>query len=290
MTKDAGVNSQALTRTRAADTVAGMHYRPETHMSILYEIQGNVGIITLNRPEARNALTFEMYERIAEICASPNGDGQGGGEVKALIITGAGEKAFGAGTDISLFRDFSRDEDAIGYEDRIERVLTAVEACPVPTIAAIAGACTGGACALAIASDLRLAAGNAVFGVPIARTLGNCLSLANIKRMVALMGAGRVMDLLLTARLVDAETARAVGLVSEVLPDHAGLMARARELADTLTGHAPLTMRATKEALRRLRQGRTDDHDLIVQCFMSADFREGLEAFLAKRKPEWQGR
>ncbi len=255
-------------------------------MSILYEVEGGIGRVTLNRPEARNALTFEMYDRIAEICASPSSDDS----VKALIITGAGERAFGAGTDISLFRDFRRDEDALGYEERIEAVLTAVETCPVPTIAAIAGACTGGAAALAVACDLRIAAQNAVFGIPVARTLGNCLSLANVNRLVAMIGAGRVMELMLTAKLVDADTAKAIGLFAEVLPDHAGLMARASELAQTVAGHAPLTIRATKETLRRLRQGRRDDHDLVTQCFMSADFREGLEAFLAKRKPNWQGR
>jgi len=255
-------------------------------MSILYEIRGDIGVITLNRPEARNALTFEMYDSLAGIAAEPSADGS----VKALILTGAGERAFGAGTDISLFRDFSRDEDAIEYEERIERVLTAIETCPVPTIAAIAGACTGGAAALAVACDLRIATRNAVFGFPIARTLGNCLSLANYGRLVAMIGAGRVMEIMLTAKLIDAETARGIGLIGEVLPDHPALLVRADELARTLAGHAPLTIRATKEALRRLREGRRDDHDLVTQCFMSEDFREGMDPFLAKRKPDWKGR
>jgi enoyl-CoA hydratase len=254
-------------------------------MSILYEMQDGVGLITLNRPEARNALTFEMYDRLAEICMAPST----GAEVKALILTGAGDRAFGAGTDISLFRNFTKDEDALAYEDRIEAVLTAIETCPVPTIAAISGACTGGAAALAVACDLRIATQNAVFGFPIARTLGNCLSLANYGRLVAMIGAGRVMEIILTAKLIDAETAKSVGLIAEVVPDHPALMARADALARTLAEHAPLTIRATKESLRRLREGRRDDHDLIIQCFMSADFREGLEAFLAKRKPNWQG-
>jgi enoyl-CoA hydratase/carnithine racemase len=253
---------------------------------VLYDVKDGVGVITMNRPEARNALTFEMYDRIAEICAAPSPDGS----VKALIVTGAGEKAFAAGTDISLFRDFSRDEDALGYEARIETALAAIEACPVPTIAAISGACTGGGATIAIACDLRIAAASAVFGFPVARTLGNCLSIANYARLVSMIGAGRVMDMVVTARLTDAETARAIGLVTEVLPDHAALMARAGELASNVAEHAPLTIRATKEALRRLREGRRDDEDLIVQCYMSEDFREGLEAFLAKRKPDWKGR
>jgi enoyl-CoA hydratase len=252
---------------------------------ILYEISDGIAAVTINRPQARNAMTFAMYDRLAEIFA---GAGESG--AKALVLTGAGGKAFAAGTDISLFRDFQTAEDALGYEQRIETVLTAIETCPVPTIAAIAGACTGGGAAIAIACDVRIATVDSVFGFPIARTLGNCLSLANYGRLVSMIGAGRVMDMLITARLSDAETARSIGLISEVVPDHAAVMARAGELARIAAGHAPLTIRATKEALRRLREGRRDDADLIAMCFTSADFREGLEAFLAKRKPEWKGR
>ena len=230
---------------------------------VLYEIDGPVGTITLNRPEARNALTFEMYDRVAEICAAPSADGG----VKALIVTGAGQKAFAAGTDISLFKDFKEPKDALAYEERIEKALTAIETSPVPTIAAISGACTGGGAAL-----------------------GNCLSMANYARLVAMIGAGRVLDMVVTARLTDAVTAKAIGLVSEVVPDHAAVMARAKELAATIAGHAPITIQTTKEALRRLRQGRRDDEDLIVRAYMSEDFREGQVAFLGKRRPEWKGR
>lgn len=253
---------------------------------VLYETDGAVGTVTINRPEARNALTLEMYDRIAEICAAPSSDGG----VKVLIITGAGDRAFAAGTDISLFRGFQEPEDALGYEERLERVFSAIEASPVPTIAAIAGACTGGGASIAVACDVRIAARNAVFGFPIARTLGNCLSVANLARLVSMIGAGRTMDMLVTARLIDAATAEAIGLISETVPDHVGLMERARELAQTLAEHAPLTIRATKAGLQRLRQGRRDDRDLLTMCYMSEDFREGLEAFLAKRKADWQGR
>jgi enoyl-CoA hydratase/carnithine racemase len=250
------------------------------------EMNGSVLTVTLNRPQSRNALTFEMYDRLAGICQDMAGD-EG---VRAMIITGAGEKAFAAGTDISQFRDFSTEADALGYEARIEAVLNAIETCPVPTIAAIAGACTGGGAGIAAACDLRIAAQGARFGFPIARTLGNCLSIANYARLTALIGAGRVMDVILTARLVEADEAAQIGLVSEVLADHQSLMERAAELASLVAGHAPLTMRATKEALRRLRAGRTDGEDLITMCYMSEDFREGLEAFLAKRPAQWRGR
>jgi enoyl-CoA hydratase/carnithine racemase len=250
---------------------------------LLYELRGAIGHVTLNRPLARNALTFAMYERLAEIAANPNG-------ARALIITGAGDKAFAAGTDIAQFRAFATADDAIAYEARLDRVLGALERCPVPTIAAIAGACTGGGAGIAAACDLRIAAANARFGFPIARTLGNCLSMANIARLSALIGPGRVTEMIFTARLLSAAEAQATGLVSEVLADATALAARALEVALLVASHAPLTLRATKEALRRLRDDLPPDEDLIRLCYTSADFREGMEAFLGKRPPVWQGR
>ena len=253
---------------------------------VLLDVEGAIATVTLNRPRARNALTFAMYERLAEICRTLPADGP----VRALVVTGAGDKAFAAGTDISQFRDFRSKEDALAYEERIESVLTAIETCPVPTIAAIAGACTGGGLGIAVACDLRIAARGSSFGFPIARTLGNCLSLANCARLAALIGSGRVMEAIFTARLIEAEEARQIGLISEVLDDRDAVSARAHELATTVAGHAPLTLRATKEALRRVRLGRQDGSDLIAMCYMSEDFREGIEAFLAKRRPQWEGR
>ena len=223
-----------------------------------------------------------MYERLAEIATAP-------GEVRVLIITGAGEKAFAAGTDINQFRAFSTPEDALGYEARIDRVLVTIECCPVPTIAAIAGACTGGGAAIAAACDMRIAAANARFGFPIARTLGNCLSVSNIARLTALVGSARVIEMIYTARLFSASEALGAGLITEMLPDQAALEARALELATLLAGHAPLTMRATKEALRRLRDNLPPDEDLIRMCYSSQDFREGMDAFLTKRAPVWSG-
>jgi enoyl-CoA hydratase len=249
---------------------------------LLYDIRDGIGHIVLNRPHARNALTFAMYERLAEIAADP-------GEARALILTGMGEKAFAAGTDIAQFRAFASAEDAIGYEAKLDRVLGALERCAVPTIAAIAGACTGGGAGIAAVCDLRIAAANARFGFPIARTLGNCLSMANIARLSALIGPARVTDMIFTARLLNAQDAQAAGLVGEVLPDSQALAARAVELATLVASHAPLTLRATKEALRRLRDNLPPDEDLIRLCYTSTDFREGMEAFLTKRPPVWRG-
>jgi len=173
----------------------------------------------------------------------------------------------------------------------MEAVFEALERCPVPTIAAIDGACTGGGATIAAACDLRLATRRLKFGVPIARTLGNCLSAANLARLVRVLGAVRARDLLLTARLVEAEEAAAIGLVREVVDDADALAARALELAHQLATHAPLTMRATKEGLRRLEAAdAVDDRDLVAECYTSADFKEGIEAFLAKRRPVWRGR
>jgi enoyl-CoA hydratase len=174
----------------------------------------------------------------------------------------------------------------------VDRVLTAIEECPKPTVAAIAGACTGGGAAIAAVCDMRLGTADARIGFPIAKTLGNCLSMANYGRLAALIGPARVIDLVYTARLMGAEEARAIGLLSEVLQDHAALQARAAELAQTLAGHAPLTLRATKEAMRRLRLAAraVEGDDLVAMCFTSADFREGVESFLARRPARWAGR
>ncbi|GAA0584824.1 enoyl-CoA hydratase/isomerase family protein [Craurococcus roseus] len=254
---------------------------------LLYEVRDGIGFATLNRPQARNALTFPMYERLAALCGEIASDAG----VRALIVTGAGDRAFAAGTDISQFRDFRTAEDALAYEARVDRALTAIEECPKPTVAAIAGACTGGGAAIAAVCDMRLGTADARIGFPIAKTLGNCLSMANYARLAALVGPARVIDLVYTARLVGAEEARSIGLLSEVLPDRAALLARAEELARTLAGHAPLTLRATKEAMRRLRLAAraVDGDDLVAMCFTSADFREGVESFLARRPPRWTG-
>lgn len=254
---------------------------------LLYAFDDGIAYVTFNRPAARNALTFAMYERLAEICRQIDTDPA----IKALVLTGSGEKAFAAGTDISEFRAFASAQDAIDYEARIERVLDALERCRVPTIAAIAGACTGGGAGIALACDLRIAAPNVRIGFPIARTLGNCLSLANYARLAALIGAGRVKDIIFRARLVEAEEARAIGLVTELTIDFGGLQPRAEAVARQVAAHAPLTLRATKEALRRLRPrpDASEERDLILMCYTSRDFREGMDAFLNKRTPEWRG-
>jgi len=255
---------------------------------LLYEVRDGIARVTFNRLQARNAMLFSMYERLAEICGEIEADKS----VRALILTGAGEKAFAAGTDISQFRAFKTPEDALAYEARVDRVLGALERVRVPTIAAIAGACTGGGAGMAACCDLRIAASNVRFGFPIARTLGNCLSVSNYARLVALIGPAKVKDMVFTARLVEAEEAKAIGLINEILPDPAALAVRAEELAQLVAANAPLTLRATKEALRRIKErslAGEADKDLLLMCYMSSDFREGMDAFLNKRPPVWKG-
>ncbi|MCL2429963.1 MAG: enoyl-CoA hydratase, partial [Alphaproteobacteria bacterium] len=201
---------------------------------LLYKVRDGIGTITLNRPAARNALTFAMYERLAAICGEAGQDRS----VRALLLTGAGDKAFAAGTDIAQFRSFSTAEDAIDYEARIDRVLGALEHCPVPTVAAIAGACTGGGAAIAACCDIRIGTADARFGFPIARTLGNCLSISNYTRLSALIGPARTKEIIFTARLIEADEARAIGLLSEVLSNHSALLARAEALARLVASQA----------------------------------------------------
>src|ERR1700756_4320632 len=200
-----------------------------------------------NRPEVRNALTFEMYEAVYNLCVEANETE----EIGAIIFAGVDSSAFASGTDISLLQGIKDGKGGIEYEERIERVVGMVERCRVPTIAAIAGACTGGGAALATACDLRIGAKNLRFGYPMAKTLGNCLSLANSARLIVLIGPGRFKELLLTARLMGAEEGYAAGLINEVVEEPMDVRSRARELAARIVQNAPLTMWAAKEAARR---------------------------------------
>jgi enoyl-CoA hydratase len=252
---------------------------------LLYEVRDGIGRITFNRPQARNSLTFGMYERLAEICANAGKEAS----LKVLILTGAGDKAFASGTDINQFRAFKTPQDAIDYETRIDRILSSLEQCQVPTIAAINGVCAGGGAGIAACCDIRIGTRTAKFGFPIARTLGNCLSMSSLGRLSALIGAPRLKEIIFTARLIEAEEAVGLGLLNEVVEDGSALARRADELARLVASHAPLTLRATKQALHRMQPKVSEDEDLILMCYQSRDFREGMDAFLNKRQPQWTG-
>jgi enoyl-CoA hydratase/carnithine racemase len=247
------------------------------------------GIVWLivDRPQARNAMTFAMWEQLRELAVELDGDR----DVRVVVLTGAGGKAFVAGTDIEEFRAFRSGDDGVAYEARIEAAIAALEAIRVPTIAAIAGACTGGGVSIAATCDLRIGAAGARIGVPIARTLGNCVSSRNIARLAAIVGLDVVKRLLLTGILLDAPAAHAAGFLTELTESEETLASRAQAAAEAFVELAPLTLRATKEMCRRLRAAVPvpDYQDLIRLCYGSADFREGIEAFLAKRPARWSG-
>jgi enoyl-CoA hydratase/carnithine racemase len=156
-----------------------------------------------------------------------------------------------------------------------------------PAVALVDGYAVGGGLALAAACDLRICTPEAKFALPIARTLGNCLSMANYARLVALIGEARVKDLVFTARTVAADEALAIGLATEVVAD---AQARVAELCEQLAGHSPITLRVTKEALRRLREARLPGgDDLVVEAYGSEDFRGAVRAFASKQAPRWRG-
>jgi len=254
---------------------------------LLLERDGPVATVTLNRPEARNAMTFEMYDELHEACERFDRDAG----VRVVILRGAGDRAFASGTDIRQFLAFKTREDALGYEARLSRVLSRIAAMTKPTLAMVQGDAVGGGLFMALACDLRLAAPHARFGAPVARTLGNFLAPTSLALLVATVGPARARELILTARLVEAAEAKAIGLVDEVHPA-AALAARTRELAGRLAEHAPLTLAATKEATRRLIAAQSPGslEDLILSCYLSQDFQEGVRAFLEKRPARWQGR
>jgi enoyl-CoA hydratase len=254
----------------------------------IFETKGAIAILTFNRPEARNAMTWEMYESLVDTCERVDGDP----DVKVLVLCGAGGKAFVAGTDISQFQNFSAREDGVNYEARLDAVLDRLERVTKPTIAEVQGVAVGGGCAIALSCDLRVATPESTFGVPIARTLGNTLSAATCGRMIALVGPSRFKELMFTGRLMTATELHASGVVNR-LASAADLRHNVLELAHEIAANAPLTIRSIKEMTRRLiekqRLSSADERDLIELCYTSGDFKEGVTAFMEKRKPSWTG-
>src|SRR6266508_2587106 len=178
----------------------------------VFETDGPLAILTFNRPEARNAMTWEMYEALVAACERVDADT----DLRVLVFRGAGGKAFVAGTDISQFQSFRDREDGIKYEERLDRVLDRLERVAKPTIAQVQGVAAGGGCAIALTCDLRVATPESTFAIPIARTLGNCLSGATYSRLLDLLGPSRLKDLLFTGRLAGAAEAQAMGIVNRI--------------------------------------------------------------------------
>lgn len=254
--------------------------------AVRLSIDGPVASIVFDRPAARNAMTWTMYEQLGAICDRLRNEPT----VRVVCLRGAGGEAFVAGTDIEQFKAFQGGQDGVAYEERIDEGIGRLEALPIPTLAVIEGWCVGGGLAIATACDLRIGTPTARLGVPIARTLGNCLSMANIARLVAAFGRPRVQRMLVGAEILVAEEARACGYLADVVEPDA-LDSTAADLCRRLASLAPVTQAVTKEALRRmLLQDLPDAQDLILRAYGSEDFREGVTAFSEKRGPAWRGR
>ena len=251
------------------------------------ERRGAAAHVTFDRPAARNAMTPAMYhqlrDHLEELAEEPG--------VRVVVLRGAGA-SFVAGTDIAHFTGFTSAEHGIAYEHTMEDVVRTLEMLPIPTVAVVEGAAVGGGLILAGACDLRVCTPDARFGMPIARTVGHSLSVANYARLVAHLGPGRTKAMLFLAELLGAEDARAAGFVHEVV-DGDALDDAVEALCRRIASHAPLTLQVTKEAVDRvLARARPDEDDaeLLRRVYGSRDFHAGVRAFLEKGTPEWEGR
>jgi enoyl-CoA hydratase/carnithine racemase len=255
-----------------------------TSSEIEISAERHVLTVTFNRPDQRNAMTWAMYEALEQACERADSDDA----VRVMLLRGADSRAFIAGTDISQFAEFSSGQHGVDYERRVTQVLDRLQAVCVPTIASIDGYCVGGGLGIACAVDLRIATPRAKFGVPIARTLGNCLSGAALDLLVRHFGHSRTTALLLTAQLMSADEAHSVGFLAALADD---LDKATDTVIERILAQAPLSMWASKEGLRRLRRdGRQADFtDIVARVYGSADFQNAVTAFIEKRAPSWSG-
>jgi len=251
-------------------------------------IEQGVAWIGFNRPQSRNAMTWDMYDALARLCREMEAD-RG---VVAVVFHGCGGQAFVAGTDIRQFADFDGGEAGVAYERGIDSAIAGLESLRKPTIALLEGFCVGGGAAIALACDFRYCTPSLKFGVPIAETLGNCLSVTNVARLMDLVGVARTKEILMAAALVEAPAAAAMGLVGAVFEPEAIYPEVARK-AQAFASRAPLTVQASKDLINRVlahrRAAAEAGDDWIRACYGSRDFKAAVERFVSKTPFQWTG-
>ncbi|WP_269500138.1 enoyl-CoA hydratase [Castellaniella sp. S9] len=256
---------------------------------VIFEKSGHRADVCFNRPHQHNAMRFSMYERLEEICEQLDADD----EIRVAVFRGAGGKAFVAGTDIGQFRGFKTGDDAIAYEARIDRVVGRLERLRCTTVAMVQGVCAGGGVPIALACDFRYADDDLRLGVPIAKTLGNCLSMANVARMIDFVGVAKTKEILMLGKMIGAQEAKAAGVVNDVFAAE-DLEQKTDALVADILALAPLTLRAVKTAVRRTLDARRASselgEDFIRLCYTSEDFHGAVDAFMEKHRYAWQGR
>ena len=259
----------------------------KSYETLLFERRDRVGIITINRPDKRNALNIKTREEGAALLDELRSDVS----INVVVITGAGNKAFIAGADIGEFagRTAMMQRDVMTARS----LFTAIDTFPKPIIAMINGYCLGGGCELALACDIRLASETASFGQPEIN-LGIIPGGGGTQRLTRLVGEGKAMEMILTGEIIDAQSAYSIGLVNHVFPAEQ-LLAKTMEIANRIAEKSPIALSLAKEAVKlasrsTLDEGLRREVDLFALCFSTEDKNEGVSAFLEKRKPEFKGR
>src|SRR5712691_3665723 len=250
---------------------------------------GRVGYVIFNNPERRNAVSLDMWARTTEILAEFARDD----EVRVVVLTGAGDKAFVAGADVSRFEsERSSQETQKVYNQTVERANASIYEFPKPTIAMIRGYCIGGGLGLAVCCDLRICSDNSRFAIPAAK-LGLGYGYPGVKRLTDVVGPDFAKEIFYTARQFDAEEARVMGLVNRVVPQ-AELETFVQNYADMISANAPLTLKTEKFIINETARDESKRNlarctELVEQCFTSKDYTEGRTAFMEKRKPAFTG-